>query len=52
MSSLLTHPPATQAPETQPAQTSVDLDALWRGRVDRRSVNLGPMKLAANAEPT
>ena len=29
MSSLLTHPPATQAPETQPAQTSVDLDALY-----------------------
>jgi probable Rubsico expression protein CbbX len=52
MSSLLTHPPATQAPETQPAQTSVDLDALYAAsnigeildQLDRELVGLVPVK--------
>jgi probable Rubsico expression protein CbbX len=52
MSSLLTHPPETQAPETQPAQTSVDLDALYAAsnigeildQLDRELVGLVPVK--------
>jgi probable Rubsico expression protein CbbX len=52
MSSLLTHPSATQAPETQPAQTSVDLDALYAAsnigeildQLDRELVGLVPVK--------
>ncbi len=52
MSSLLTHPPATQAPETQPAKTSVDLDALYAAsnigeildQLDRELVGLVPVK--------
>jgi probable Rubsico expression protein CbbX len=52
MNSLLTHPPATQAPETQPAQTSVDLDALYAAsnigeildQLDRELVGLVPVK--------
>jgi probable Rubsico expression protein CbbX len=52
MSSLLTHPPATQAPEMQPVQTSVDLDALYAAsnigeildQLDRELVGLVPVK--------
>ena len=52
MSSLLTHPPKTQAPETQPVQTSVDLDALYAAsnigeildQLDRELVGLVPVK--------
>jgi probable Rubsico expression protein CbbX len=52
MSSLLTHPPATQAPETQPAKTSVDLDELYAAsnigeildQLDRELVGLVPVK--------
>ena len=52
MSSLLTHPPETQAPETQPAQTSVDLNALYAAsnigeildQLDRELVGLVPVK--------
>jgi probable Rubsico expression protein CbbX len=52
MSSLLTHPPTTQAPETQPVQTSVDLDALYAAsnigeildQLDRELVGLVPVK--------
>jgi probable Rubsico expression protein CbbX len=52
MSSLLTHPAAMQAPETQPAQTSVDLDALYAAsnigeildQLDRELVGLVPVK--------
>jgi probable Rubsico expression protein CbbX len=52
MSSLLTHPPATQPLETQPAQTSVDLDALYAAsnigeildQLDRELVGLVPVK--------
>ncbi|MGF7212327.1 putative Rubsico expression protein CbbX [Skermanella aerolata] len=52
MSSLLTHPPSTQAPETQPAKTSVDLDELYAAsnigeildQLDRELVGLVPVK--------
>ena len=52
MSSLLTHPPQTQPPETQSAKTSVDLDALYAAsnigeildQLDRELVGLVPVK--------